>query len=79
MSNTKEFNPVKIEIEFCTREQLAAFIAVMYNYYSVAVTVDKFGALSKKGNSMNAVQLSSALNSLIEPEELEELVKLVDS
>ena len=81
LSNTKEFNPVKIEIEFVTRSQLAAFIAVMFNPPTVANAIDDdmVNAYSDKGNSMSFREMHDAINSLIELEELEELVKLVDN
>ena len=78
LSNTKEFKPVKIEIEFVTREQLAAFIAVMYNPNAVADVLDNCNAYSDKGNSMSFGEIYDAIESLIELEDLDKLANLVD-
>lgn len=73
-----EFKPVKIEMEFTSREQLAAFIQVMHNPISVAESIRGKFPVTKQAELMNVADICDAIDELTTTEVLDKLAKLAD-
>lgn len=78
ISNERIFKPVKIELEFTTRQQLAAFIQVMYNPIAVAEAINGKCPFTKQ-ELMGEASLSDAIDELISIDVLDDLIKLANA
>lgn len=75
------FKPVKIEIEFTTRAQLAAFIQVMYNPIEVADCISRLfpHTIQAKLMQNDSHSLYYAIDSIIDVNTLEDLIRLANT
>lgn len=78
-SKRSTFNPVKIEIEFTTREQLAAFIQIMYNPIEVADCISELFPHTKQAELMQNDSLYYAIDSIVDLSTLEDLIRLANT
>lgn len=73
-----EFKPVKIELEFTNRQQLAAFIQIMYNPQYVAKYITGLYPYTTQAELMGEGCFEQALDQLIDVDTLKQLAQLAD-
>lgn len=77
-NNERTFKPVKIELEFTTRQQLAAFIQVMCNAEAVAEALEGKCPLTKQAELMGEASMRDAIDELITNGVVNDLIELTD-
>lgn len=78
-TNERAFKPVKIELEFTTRQQLAVFIQVMRNAEAVAEALEGNCPLTKQAELMGESSMRDAINELINHEVVNDLIELANA
>lgn len=73
-----EFKPVKIELEFTNRQQLAAFIQIMYYPQYVAKYITSLCPYTTQAELMGEGCFERALDELIDVDTLKQLAQLAD-
>lgn len=77
--NERSFKPVKVEMEFTTRQQLATFIQIMYNPDAVANSIKGKCPLTKQAELMSEDSLRDTIDDLIDISVLDDLIELADA